>query len=160
MVLIEVNVERCFFLWLTEKWNMHDFISSYLTRAHHFMRLKSRVLFHNNMALAILRDLCLDEESSYFILHVAVPNRNRILFCHVFRAHHQVRLMHWVSTKGRVHMQYVNAWISDTSMKNIWAPPSAEEQCYSMFNFHAYGDGLKVCYEIIFDFYSGLPHMF
>ena len=60
-----------------------DFISSYLTRAHHFMRLKSRVLFHNNMALAILRDLCLDEESSYFILHVAVPNRksNIILSC-------------------------------------------------------------------------------
>ena len=42
-----------------------DFISSYLTRAHHFMRLKSRVLFYNNnfnMALTILRDLCLDEE--------------------------------------------------------------------------------------------------
>ena len=40
-----------------------DFISSYLTRANHFMRLKSRVLFYNNnMALTILRDLCLDEE--------------------------------------------------------------------------------------------------
>ena len=42
-----------------------DFISSYLTRAHHFTRLKSRVLFYNNncnMALTILRDLCLDEE--------------------------------------------------------------------------------------------------
>ena len=42
-----------------------DFISSYLTRVHHFMRLKSRVLFYNNnfnMALTILRDLYLDEE--------------------------------------------------------------------------------------------------
>ena len=42
-----------------------DFISSYLTRTNHFMRLKSRVLFYNNnynMALTILRDLCLDEE--------------------------------------------------------------------------------------------------
>ena len=42
-----------------------NFISSYLTRANHFMRFKSRALFYNNncnVALTILRYLCLDEE--------------------------------------------------------------------------------------------------
>ena len=66
-------------------------------------------------------------------VHVAVPNRNRILLCCVFQAHHQVCrvLSRWASTKGRAHTRWVNA---GASMKHVWAPPSAEAKCNSTSN--------------------------
>ena len=57
--------------------------------------------------------------------YVVVPDRNRILFCCVFWAHHWV----WcaiTSAKGGAHTCYVNTWISDASTKHIWAPSLAE----------------------------------
>ena len=37
----------------------------------------------------------------------------------------------WTSVKGRAHMRFIDAWISNESMKRIWAPPLTEVQWYS-----------------------------
>ena len=46
-------------------------------------------------------------------------------------------------------MQCVSAWISGTSMKRIWAPPSVDPQHLAH----------QTQWRVIFDFYSGLPHV-
>lgn len=39
-------------------------------------------------------------------------------------------LQHWAFVKSRAHTQFVNAWISDSSMKTVWALPLLMEvQC-------------------------------
>ena len=62
-----------------------DFISSYLTRAHHFMRLKSRVL--TIMALTILRDLCLDEEVNTLFYNIMWQSQIEIKYSVAYFEH-------------------------------------------------------------------------
>ena len=41
---------------------------------------------------------------------------------------------HWTSLKGRAHMCFVDAWITDKFTKHIWAPPLMEVQQYGALN--------------------------
>ena len=58
-------------------------------------------------------------------VYVVVPC-GKINSC-VFQAHCWVQntaaLQHWAFVKSRAHTQFVNGWISDSSMKTVWALP-------------------------------------
>ena len=52
--------------------------------------------------------------------YVAVPCRNRRLFCRVFRSHRCVQsTVSLTSVKGGAHMCFVDAWISNESTKRV-----------------------------------------
>ena len=40
----------------------------------------------------------------------------------------------WTSIKGGAYTRFVDAWISNESMKRIWAPPLKEVQWYGASN--------------------------
>ena len=52
---------------------------------------------------------------------------------------------HWTSVKDGAHMCFMDALISNESMKHIWAPPFKGS------------DVIEICDGITFDFYVGLP---
>ena len=43
-------------------------------------------------------------------------------------------LYHWTSAEGGAHTQFVDVWISNKSMKRLWAPPLTKVQRYGASN--------------------------
>ena len=87
-----------------------------------------------------------------------IPDRNRILFHCVFRAHHRVRRaialsfhLGRSSYALRRHIRYSCIYIVRMS-------PTLSGS--SVLQRVKLGDALEICNGIIFDFYSGLPHVF
>ena len=90
--------------------------------------------------------------------YLAVPDRNRISFRCVFRAHHRVRgaialsfCLRWGSYVLRGRIRYSCIYIARMS-------PTLSGS--SALQHVKLGDALEIRNGIIFNFYSGLPHMY
>ena len=95
--------------------------------------------------------------TSYFII-VAVPGRNRTLFCCVFRPCYRAfeALSHSTSVKGGAHTRCVD--ISFIDAVSLRMSPALNEstvlQCFERSNV------VEIHNRIMFDFYLGLPKLF
>ena len=91
-------------------------------------------------------------------IYVAVPDRNRILFHCVFGVHHQVRCaialnfcLGWGSYPLHGRIRYSCVYIAH--MSPILSGSSVLQHV-------KLSDALEIRNSIIFDFYSGLPHIY
>ena len=62
----------------------------------------------------------------------------------------------WTPVKGGAHTCFVDAWISNESMKHT---SPALNRSSVIWRFEG-SDAIKICDGITFDFYTGLPHMY
>ena len=98
-----------------------------------------------------------DKTPTLLTSFVAVPDRNRILFHHVFRAHHRVRR----ATALSFHLgrgSYVLSGCIRYSCIYI-ARMSLTLSGSSALQRIKIGDVFEIRNRIIFDFCSGLPHL-
>ena len=84
---------------------------------------------------------------------VAVPDRNRILICRVFQAHHQI--WHSIALSFRLYAKckHMNIWRVCEAHMN---PALSRSLALSHVKLC---DALEIRDGIIFNFYSGPPHM-
>ena len=87
---------------------------------------------------------------------VAVSWWNWRLFRCIFWSHCCVWSAVSLNAKGGAHGWFVDAWISNESVKRVWAPPSTEVQRYVALNTTKWS---KFRNGIIFYFYTGLLHV-
>ena len=66
--------------------------------------------------------------------HVAVPCRNRRLFCCVFQSHRCVRSTVSLNFLGGAYMCFVESLDIHATTKHVWAPPLTEVQRYGALN--------------------------
>ena len=88
---------------------------------------------------------------------VAVPGRNRTLFCCVFRAHYHIRsaLMQYFRYRRGSYVlgKLINAW----RVYTVRMGPAPNES--SALQRFERGNALEIRNGIMFDFYPGLPHI-
>ena len=66
------------------------------------------------------------------MLHILVIHQSHVLICRIFWSHYHV----WsaILLNGKAHTWFIDAWMSNKSMKHIWAPLLLEAQHYGTSN--------------------------
>ena len=90
-------------------------------------------------------------------IYVAVPDRNRILFHRVFRAHHRVQCAIALSFRLGQGSYALRGCIRYSCIYIVCISPTLSGS--SALQSIKLGDALKIRNGMIFDFYSRLPHI-
>ena len=147
-IVFTMNLTVCWF-WSASRWVLtalcHFLHSNCITRSGyigcinmqdqgHWYNTKHKSIFRRSCSWAYCKNCTWRQSSTVFKYYrVAVPDRNWVLFCHVFGACHLV----WhaiASAKGGAHTCLTDVSDIHVFTCHVWSLPLAEGQLYSASN--------------------------